>query len=59
MKVEVILHTPGVSTTVVGHAEADTVAEMQEELPAVLRKLADALESALTTAGVNDAPAEP
>ncbi|MEU4171009.1 hypothetical protein AB0F46_29530 [Streptomyces sp. NPDC026665] len=44
MKIEVLLQTEGQLAVVVGEAEADTWAEAQTELPALLRDLASAIE---------------
>ncbi|MCX4575619.1 hypothetical protein OHB41_20985 [Streptomyces sp. NBC_01571] len=44
MRIEVLLQTEGQLAAVVGEAEGDTWQEMQTELPALLRDLAEAIE---------------
>lgn len=55
MKVEILLRTEGQPAAVVGDAEGDTWPEMQQELPAALRSLADEIEKRDANAEVPDA----
>ncbi|MFE3371192.1 hypothetical protein ACFXOK_16520 [Streptomyces sp. NPDC059173] len=57
MKIEVVFRTAGQADAVVGEAEGETFAEMQAELPALLRVLATEIEGRDHAGEVPDAAA--
>ncbi|MET7412508.1 hypothetical protein [Streptomyces rubiginosohelvolus] len=57
MKIEVVFRTAGQADAVVGEAEGETFAEMQAELPALLRALAAEVEGRDVAVEVPDAAA--
>lgn len=57
MRIEVIFRTEGQADAIVGEAEGESWPDMQKELPALLRSLADDLEKRDENGEVPDAAA--